>query len=183
MNPPQKVGARSPVPGFRINGCESPFPGQCRAPLLNASVHRRECEGGAWRKYTARRFPIQVLTLPPCHGALPQEQTRRGPWHEPAQRALCSTLRAHHLHWRSNMLKWAYAPVGCTYRSHLPGAPAARDPDVSAQRRLHGYLLLPIPLAHGFHRWPLDLPRPLVGRVPLHFQAVPSVARSLFVGL
>lgn len=25
MNPPRKVGARSPVPGFRINGHESPF--------------------------------------------------------------------------------------------------------------------------------------------------------------
>ena len=25
MNPPRKVGARSLLPGFRINGCESPF--------------------------------------------------------------------------------------------------------------------------------------------------------------
>ena len=42
MNPPYKVGARSLLPGFRINGYESPFHRQCGAPFDFASVHRNK---------------------------------------------------------------------------------------------------------------------------------------------
>ena len=40
MNPPQKVGARIGSPGFRINGCESPFQPLLELPRHNTSVHR-----------------------------------------------------------------------------------------------------------------------------------------------
>ncbi len=42
MDPPQKVGALIALPGFRINGYESPFHGLLELPIVTASVHRRK---------------------------------------------------------------------------------------------------------------------------------------------
>ena len=63
MNPPRKVGARSALPGFRINGREFPFHGQCRAPFKKASVHRCKRGGGASPEYTASPAQSAVLTF------------------------------------------------------------------------------------------------------------------------
>lgn len=42
MNPPQKVGARIRLPGFRTNGYESPFHRLLKLPHAKTSVHRKD---------------------------------------------------------------------------------------------------------------------------------------------
>ena len=39
------MGARSALPGFRINGYESPFRAQSEAPYKQSSVHREHGNG------------------------------------------------------------------------------------------------------------------------------------------